>query len=158
MPIKVPINFGICALDKKSIIKVKTKVKKIRGVESLSHNSEGIKADENIPIIGTIITRLRIFDPIIFPITIWFLPLKIADTVAASSGRLVPSAKIVKPTTTSEMPIERANFSAYITAKLEPTTNNNKPKISVIEFLRISADSKIISILLDRSLKRTVKK
>ena len=57
MPIKVPINFGICALDKKSIIKVKTKVKTIRGVKFLSQNSKGIKADENKQIIETRITR-----------------------------------------------------------------------------------------------------
>ena len=46
-------------------------------------------------------------------------PLKIADSVAASSGRLVPRAKIVKPIITSEIPIEAASFSAYITVKLE---------------------------------------
>tara|TARA_Y100000816_G_C25710757_1_gene375161 strand:+ start:440 stop:589 length:150 start_codon:yes stop_codon:yes gene_type:complete len=49
---------------------VKARVNIISGDESLSHNSIGIVAEENKPIIGTTITRLRIFEPIIFPITI----------------------------------------------------------------------------------------
>ena len=80
-------------------------------------------------------------EPIILPITIWFLPLKIADSVAASSGRLVPRAKIVKPIITSEIPIETASFSAYITVKLEPTINKTNPKTSVKVFLTIFTDS-----------------
>ena len=46
------------------------RVKIIKGVESLSHNSMGRIAFENIPIIGTMITRFKILEPIIFPITI----------------------------------------------------------------------------------------
>tara|TARA_B100000242_G_C42678608_1_gene318033 strand:+ start:387 stop:542 length:156 start_codon:yes stop_codon:yes gene_type:complete len=51
-------------------MKLKAKVNIIRGNESLCHSSTGMTAEENIPIIGTIITRLRIFEPIILPITI----------------------------------------------------------------------------------------
>ena len=108
--------------------------------------------------IGTIITRLRIFEPIILPITIWFLPLKIAETVAASSGRLVPRAKIVKPTITSEIPIDKANFSAYITAKFEPTTSNIKPIRSIMKFLSISELPETTSITFDLSLERITRK
>ena len=153
-----PKNFGTFALDRKSIIKVKVRVKIIRGNESLSHNSIGIMAEENMPIISTIITKLRIFEPIIFPITIWFLPLKIAETVAASSGRLVPNAKIVKPTITSEIPIERANFSAYITAKFEPTTSSTKPIINIKKFFSISELLETILITSDRSFERITRK
>ena len=46
------------------------RVKIINGIESLSHNSMGMIALENIPIIGTMITRFKILEPIIFPITI----------------------------------------------------------------------------------------
>ena len=66
----VPKCFGKCTLDKKSIIRVNNRVKIIKGVESLSHNSMGMIALENIPIIGTMITRFKILEPIIFPITI----------------------------------------------------------------------------------------
>ncbi len=70
MPKIIPKCFGKCTLDKKSIIRVNTRVKIINGVESLSHNSIGMIALENIPMIGTMITRFKILEPIIFPITI----------------------------------------------------------------------------------------
>ena len=66
----IPKCFGKCTLDIKSIIRVNTRVKIINGVESLSHNSIGMIALENIPMIGTMITRFKILEPIIFPITI----------------------------------------------------------------------------------------
>ena len=86
------------------------------------------------------------------------MPLKIAETVAASSGRLVPRAKIVKPTTTSETPIDKANFSAYITAKFEPTTSSTKPVSSIMKFLSISELPETTSITLDLSFERITRK
>ena len=70
MPKIIPKCFGKCTLDIKSIIRVNTRVKIINGVESLSHNSIGMIALENIPMKGTMITRFKILEPIIFPITI----------------------------------------------------------------------------------------
>ena len=56
------------------------------------------------PIIGVIKTRLRIFDPIILPITIPFCLFLSAEMLVANSGRLVPNASNVRPIIKSGTP------------------------------------------------------
>ena len=67
-------NFEVTVIDESderlSKVSDNLDVKIIKGIESLSHNSMGMIALENIPIIGTMITRFKILEPIIFPITI----------------------------------------------------------------------------------------
>ena len=76
--------------------------------------------------IGTTKVMLSTLDPITLPTTISVFFLIIALIVAANSGKLVPIAIIVKPITSSDIFSKIAIFSAYITAKFEPTIKTTK--------------------------------
>ena len=78
--------------------------------------------------------------------------------VAASSGRLVPRARIVKLTTTSEIPTDKANFSAYITAKFDPRISNDKPIKRIVRFLNKLVEPETTSSKPDRSFERIIRK
>ena len=78
--------------------------------------------------------------------------------VAASSGRLVPRARIVKLTTTSEIPTDKANFSAYITAKFDPRISNVRPIKRIVRFLNMLEEPESTSSKPDRSFERIIRK
>ena len=78
--------------------------------------------------------------------------------VAASSGRLVPRARIVKLTTTSEIPIDKANFSTYITAKFDPRISNDRPIKRIVSFLNMLEEPESTSSKPDRSFERIIRK
>ena len=75
--------------------------------------------EEDKPMINMI---LKIFDPITFPTAISFSFLIEATTLVTSSGRLVPTATIVKPIISSYTP-------NILAASIAPFTNKSEPYI-----------------------------
>ena len=70
---------------------------------------------------------LRTFEPITLPTTISFFLFKIAEIVAASSGKLVPIAIIVRPIISSDTFRMRAISFACKTAYRDPSMRHNNP-------------------------------
>ena len=79
--------------------------------------------------IGKTTTIFKKLDPSTFPITIRDLSCLIAATVAASSGRLVPTAMMLSPIITSDNPKKIAIDSAPVTVSSEPTISTKRLKI-----------------------------
>ena len=79
--------------------------------------------------IGKTTTIFKKLDPSTFPITIRDLSCLIAATVAASSGRLVPTAMMLSPIITSDNPKLIAIDSAPVTVSSEPTISTKRLKI-----------------------------
>lgn len=72
---------------------------------------------------------LNILEPTILPIAISDSPLRAAITLVTSSGKLVPSATIVRPITRSDTPIYCAILMADNTVILLPNINAISPKM-----------------------------
>ena len=89
---------------------------------------------EPIPIIGKISTMFKIFEPTIFPTTIFPLFLLKAEMEAANSGRLVPIAIMVSPITASGIPRPTAKSTPPRTVNSEPTPNKIRLKTIIIIF------------------------
>ena len=96
--------------------------------------------------------RLNIFDPTTFPIAISCSPFRAAITEAASSGKEVPRATIVKPIIKSLTPNSTATPTAPQTSILELTINKISPKTSqtIPSFKLIECSFNSISISLSK--------
>ena len=81
---------------------------------------------ETTPVRPKINNILKILDPSTLPITIPLSPFLSADTDAASSGKEVPIAKIVRPTSFSLIP-------HFIAIKLAPPATSSEPMIIPIK-------------------------
>ena len=70
---------------------------------------------------------LNIFEPTIAPTAISAWPLSALVTDAANSGRLVPTATMVSPMTSSDTPNERAMLEAAQTKRRDEAMSNKSP-------------------------------
>ena len=82
-------------------------------------------------------SKLNILDPNTFPKAISFSPFKAATTDVTSSGRDVPIATIVRPTSFSLMFKDKAIAVAESTTKLPPITIPAIPTNILIIFERV---------------------
>ena len=96
-------------------------------MKSLQNVWEGNSAGAIIPASDRTRTMLKIFDPIIFPKAISWLFFNALINDAASSGRLVPRAIIVKPITSSDTPSNSAIVWELFTVKSAPTRRTIRP-------------------------------
>ena len=73
----------------------------------------------------TATSKLKIFEPIIFPIAISLDPFNAALILTAASGALVPNATIVSP-------ISKVGIFAIFAIDEAPSTKKSAPLISII--------------------------
>ena len=85
---------------------------------------------------------LKMFDPITFPITNWFSPFFKAVIDVTSSGKEVPIATMVKPTSVSLIPRAIAIAEALSTTKSPPRTMPARPtRMKIMLFGRVNFGS-----------------
>ncbi len=131
----------------------KIAVKRLIKRKSLSNIFESKMTFVAKPIIGKIKTRLRILDPIIFPITIFPFFLFKAENEAANSGKLVPIATRVSPITVLDTPKAIARFFPPLTVSSDPERRINRLKRIKKMFFPIPSSSGLFS-LVDFCLRR----
>ena len=90
---------------------------------------------------GKMRTTFNIFEPTIFPTTIFPLLLLSADIDAANSGRLVPIATIVSPITASGIP-------KLVAKSTPPRTVNSEPTPKKIKLSKIKIESLVKDVFL----------